>query len=55
MTGAVVISEAAERVDSLIDFLAAYDARKNPPVHDIAQYKMELVREGDVPALPASK
>ena len=36
---------ARERVIGLLDFLAAYDSRKNPPVHDIATYKMFLVRD----------
>lgn len=44
-------SAASERVKSLIDFLEAFDARKNPPIHDVAQYRMELLRDVDVPAL----
>lgn len=45
-----VVPEAKDRVLRLIDFLAAYDARKNPPVRDIAAYRLYLLRDADVPA-----
>ena len=37
------------RVLSLIDFLAAYDSRRNPPVHDIADYGMFRLIEAAIP------
>lgn len=40
------------RVLSLIDFLAAYDSRRNPPVHDIADYGMFRLIEAAIPAVP---
>jgi very-short-patch-repair endonuclease len=47
-----VIPETKERVLGLIDFLAAYDARKNPPIHDIATYGLYLLRDVDLPRAP---
>lgn len=44
--------QAAERVLQLVGFLADYDARRNPPVHDIASYDLFLKRDGDVPEVP---
>lgn len=44
--------QAAERVLQLVGFLADYDARRNPPVHDIASYDLFLERDGDVPEVP---
>jgi very-short-patch-repair endonuclease len=40
------------RILHLLDFLAAYDSRKNPPVRDIADYGLFLLRE---PALLKSE
>ncbi len=45
-------SEERSRTLSLIDFLADYDARRNPPVHDISKYGLFLLRDSDVPAVP---
>lgn len=42
-------SEARGRVLRLLDFLAAYDASKNPPVHDIATYGLYVLRGADLP------
>ena len=42
-------SDAHGRVLRLLDFLAAYDASKNPPVHDIATYGLYLLRSADLP------
>ncbi len=52
--GDAVPSEADERarVLSLIDFLADYDARKNPPVHDVRRYEEFLLRDADLPGVP---
>jgi len=49
-----VPSEADERARtlSLIDFLADYGARKNPPVHDVKRYEKFLLRDADLPAVP---
>jgi hypothetical protein len=44
--------EERARTLSLIDFLADYDARRNPPVHDISKYGLFLMRDADVPAVP---
>ncbi|HUY51126.1 MAG TPA: hypothetical protein VMV92_36390 [Streptosporangiaceae bacterium] len=45
---------AAERARtlSLIDFLADYDARRNPPVYDIKKYGLFLLRDTDLPEVP---
>ena len=40
------------RVLSLIDFLADYDARRNPPVYDIKRYDLFMLRDTDLPAVP---
>lgn len=45
-------SEERRRTLSLIDFLADYDARRNPPVHDIGKYGIYLLRDADVPSVP---
>jgi very-short-patch-repair endonuclease len=41
--------EHSERVSQLLEFLAAYDAKRNPPVHNIADYKLELLRDNELP------
>jgi very-short-patch-repair endonuclease len=47
-------SEADERARtlSLIGFLADYEARKNPPVHDIKRYDHFLLRDTELPGVP---
>ena len=45
-------SEERRRTLSLIDFLADYDARRNPPVYDIARYGLFLLRDTDLPDVP---
>jgi very-short-patch-repair endonuclease len=40
------------RTLSLIDFLADYDARRNPPVYDIRKYDLFLLRDADLPQVP---
>ena len=45
-------SEERARTLSLIDFLADYDARRNPPVYDIKRYGLFLLRDADLPAVP---
>lgn len=44
--------QAVERVLQLVDFLADYDARRNPPVHDVTAHRLFLKTDTDVPALP---
>ena len=44
--------EERARTLSLIDFLADYDARRNPPVCDIKRYDLFLLRDVDLPAVP---
>ena len=44
--------EERARTLSLIDFLADYDARRNPPVYDIKRYDLFLLRDADLPAVP---
>jgi very-short-patch-repair endonuclease len=44
--------EERSRVLSLIDFLADYDARRNPPVYDIKKYDLFLLRDADLPRVP---
>jgi hypothetical protein len=44
--------EERARTLSLIDFLADYDARRNPPVYDIRRYDLFLLRDTDLPAVP---
>lgn len=39
--------KARGRVGSLLDFLSAFHARKNPPVRDISKYNLEVFREND--------
>src|ERR1700704_4718964 len=45
-------SEERARTLSLIDFLADYDARRNPPVYDIKRYDLFLLRDADLPRGP---
>jgi very-short-patch-repair endonuclease len=45
-------SQERARTLSLIDFLADYDARRNPPVYDIKRYDLFLLRATDLPAVP---
>jgi hypothetical protein len=45
-------SEERARTLSLIDFLADYDARRNPPVYDIRKYDLFLLRDQDLPVVP---
>ena len=45
-------SQERARTLSLIDFLADYDARRNPPVYDIKRYDLFLLRDTDLPAVP---
>src|SRR5258708_26886979 len=44
--------EERARTLSLIDFLADYNARRNPPVYDIKAYDLFLLRDADLPAMP---
>ena len=44
--------EERARTLSLIDFLADYDARRNPPVYDIGKYDLFLLRDADLPEVP---
>ena len=44
--------EERARTLSLIDFLADYDARRNPPVYDIRKYDLFLLRDADLPDVP---
>ena len=46
--------EASERqrVFGLLDFLSAYDARRNPPVHDVGDYHLYLLRDANLPRAP---
>src|SRR5262245_45368585 len=43
---------ASQRILQLIDFLADFDARRNPPVYDVATYGLYLLREVDLPDVP---
>jgi len=45
-------AEERARTISLIDFLADYDARRNPPVYDIGVYDLFLLRDADLPRVP---
>jgi hypothetical protein len=45
-------AEERARTRNLIDFLTAYDARRNPPVYDIRRYDLFLLREADLPGVP---
>jgi hypothetical protein len=45
-------AEERARTISLIDFLADYDARRNPPVYDIRKYDLFLLRDADLPRVP---
>jgi very-short-patch-repair endonuclease len=45
-------AEERARTLSLVDFLADYDARRNPPVYDIRKYDLFLLRDDDLPAVP---
>ena len=44
--------EERARTLSLIDFLADYDATRNPPVYDISRYRLFLLRDADLPTVP---
>lgn len=44
-----------DNVLGLIDFLSAYDARRNPPVRDITDFRMFRLREDALPNHPAVK
>src|SRR5260370_17137445 len=44
--------EERARTLSLIDFLADYNARRNPPVYDIKAFDLFLLRDADLPAMP---
>ena len=50
----LVATEPEERARtlSLIDFLADYDARRNPPVYDIGKYDLFLLRDTGLPEVP---
>lgn len=50
--GGQVGSVERARTLSLIDFLADYDARRNPPVYDVKRYDLFLLRDIDLPAVP---
>lgn len=45
----VMRPEHGERISQLLAFLSGYDARRHPPVHNIAEYKLELLRDGELP------
>ena len=45
-------SQERARTLNLIDFLADYDARRNPPVYDIKKYDLFLLRDADLPDVP---
>lgn len=47
--GSQQAATAKDRVLRLVDFLAAYNAQKSPPVHDIAAYRLFLLRDGELP------
>jgi hypothetical protein len=44
-------AEERARVLRLIDFLADYDARRNPPVYDVKRYDLFLLRDADLPSV----
>jgi hypothetical protein len=44
--------EERARTLSLIDFLADYDARRNPPAYDIGTYGLFFLRDSDLPRVP---
>ena len=44
--------EERARTLRLIDFLADYHARRNPPVYDIKKYDLFLLRDADLPEVP---
>lgn len=43
-------SDERERIAQLIGFLTSLDAIRNPPVYDIADYRLYALREPDLPA-----
>ena len=45
-------AEERSRTLSLIDFLADYHARRNPPVYDIGKYGLFLLRQSVLPEVP---
>jgi hypothetical protein len=52
LTFAELGAEERPRTLSLIDFLADYDATRNPPVHDISKYRLFLLRDAHLPTVP---
>ena len=48
----VMSPEERARTLSLIDFLADYDARRNPPVYDIGKYDLFMLRDAELPDVP---
>lgn len=44
-------NEAVQRVLQLVDFLAEYDAQRNPPVYDVSAHGLLLKRDTDMPAV----
>lgn len=44
--------EERARTLNLIDFLADYDARRNPPVYDIGRYGLFSLRDADLAGVP---
>ena len=44
--------DTTQRVLSLVDFLAAFDAQKNPPVHDVATYRLFRLDRDNLPEVP---
>jgi hypothetical protein len=48
----VTVQEPAlPRILQLIDFLADYDARRNPPLYDIGEYGLYTLREAELPVV----
>ena len=45
-------AEERARTICLIDFLGDYDARRNPPVYDIREYDLFMLRDADLPCVP---
>ena len=43
--------EERARTLSLIDFLADYDATRNPPVYDISKYRLFVLRDDELPTV----
>jgi len=51
-SGVLTGAEERSRTLSLIDFLADYHARRNPPVYDIGKYGLFLLRDSALPGVP---